>query len=81
MNLSAAFAASARNLSGFRLRWPVEISGFFIIAVRAMPAAAFTAIPAFKMILFSKNNISFRTVIKVFRVQLFLEHNNCKGND
>ncbi len=39
-----------------------------------MFAAAFAAIPSFEMILFGENDVAFRTVVKIFRIKLFVKH-------
>lgn len=38
-----------------------------------MPASAFAAVASFKVILFGKNNIAFRGVIKIFGVKFFFK--------
>ena len=39
-----------------------------------MFAATLAAIAAFKVVFFGKNNVSFGTVIEIFRLQFFLKH-------
>jgi hypothetical protein len=39
-----------------------------------MFAAAFAAIPSFKVVFFCENDIALRAIVKIFRVQGFVEH-------
>lgn len=43
----------------------IETAGIFIVTVGTVPAAAFAAVPALKMVLLGKNNIAFGGFIVV----------------
>ena len=52
----------------------VKASGFFVVAVRAMAAAALAAVAALQVVLFREYDIAFGTVIEIFGIQLFFKH-------
>jgi hypothetical protein len=52
----------------------IEQPCFFIVAVRAVLAAAFTAIAALQVVLFGKHNVSLGAVIKILGIELLFKH-------
>lgn len=50
--------------------FPVEHACFFIVAVRAMLAAALAAVAAFEVILFGEHNVAFIAHVVIIRVEV-----------
>lgn len=46
-----------------------------------MFTATFAAVTAFEVILFCKHNVAFRTVVKIFRIKLFVKHSRLKDKE
>lgn len=52
----------------------MKASGFFVVAVRAVAAAAFAAVATLQVVLLCKHDIAFGAIVEVFGIQLFFKH-------
>lgn len=46
-----------------------------------MFTATFATITTFEVVFFSKHNVTFRTIIKIFSIELFVKHNDLKDKE
>lgn len=51
-----------------------KTTGFLVVAVRAVPAAAFAAVATLQVVFLREYDIAFGAIVEVFGIQFFFKH-------